>query len=64
MYYVRRMSTGVCSFYVIRTKDVIRVFGILVTKTSKILFFHQRIPNYYQSMFVINKRRAEIAIYR
>lgn len=62
MHYVRRTPTGICSFYVIMINNIVRVFGILITKTGKILFFHQRKNNDYQSLFVINKRKVEIAI--
>lgn len=62
MHYVRITPNGICSFYVVMVKDIIRVFGILITKTNKILFFHQRKNDVYQSMFVINKRKIKIAI--
>lgn len=62
MHYVRRTPHGICSFCVIMINNIVRVFGILITKTSKILFFYQRKNNDYQSLFVINKRKVWIAI--
>lgn len=62
MHYVRKTPNGICSFYVIKVKNIIRIFGILITATNKILFFHQRKGGNYQSVFVIKKGAVKLAI--
>jgi len=62
MQYARRTPSGICTFCVIRIKNIFKIIGIIITKTKKILFFHERKDAHFKSIFIIKNRETEIAL--
>ncbi|MEM2160264.1 MAG: hypothetical protein QXN55_04845 [Candidatus Nitrosotenuis sp.] len=62
MHYVRKSPIGICSFYVIKIKNIIRIFGIILTRKNKILFSHQISGKNYKTTYIIQKREEILAI--
>lgn len=64
MHYVCKTPNGICSYYIIKIKNIVKIFGILITKTKRVLFFHQRKNNLHQKTIIVIKNcRTQIALY-
>ncbi|MBI5146798.1 MAG: hypothetical protein HZA84_06215 [Thaumarchaeota archaeon] len=56
MYYTRYTPSGLFSCCIIQVRNVLRVFGVLITKKNKVLFYHQSENQEFRSYFIIQKR--------
>lgn len=64
MHYFRRTASGICSFFIVKTRNAVRIIGILITKKKKILFMHQREQGKFKTVLVIQNRGCQIALGR
>lgn len=62
MQYIRRIPNGICTYYVIRIKGITKVFGIVITRAKKILFYHEQDNEQFKSTFIIKNREVELAL--
>ncbi|WP_042686505.1 hypothetical protein [Candidatus Nitrosotenuis chungbukensis] len=60
MHYVRHTPSGLFSYWVIQVRNVLRIFGVLITEKSRVLFYHQRKNQEFRSYFVIQKRGSAL----
>lgn len=64
MHYFRMTASGICSFFIVKVRNAIRIIGILITRNRKVLFMHQREQGKFKTVLVIQNRGCQVALGR